>query len=272
LLAFGASGAAGAAQHRPHRATHLVSSIGGPFIRANGHEALPLAGGTVSSSNWSGYAVTPTGGNVTSVSSTFTVPTAGLVLPGFSASWAGIGGFTGTDLIQAGVADDSFPSNPLLGDQYFAWYELLPGASIQLTNCTGDATCAVNPGDSISVHIFQTANDVWTIEVGDSGHWSWSLTGVKYTSTHSSAEWILEAPQVDGLQTLIAGVGTAHFGPFSSYSVGSGSPQTIASGDPTLIDLTTPEIPTINLATPSPLAADGQSFNVCAYAQSCAAP
>jgi hypothetical protein len=36
--------------------------------------------------------------------------------------------------------------------------------------------------------------------------------------------------------------------------------------------LTTPEVPTINLATTSPLASDGQSFNVCAYAEQCAAP
>jgi hypothetical protein len=272
IVAATVAGVAGAAPHRTHRAAHAQPTIGGPFIRANSHEALPMKGGSVTSANWSGYAVTPSGGNVTSVSSTFTVPTAGLLLPGFSASWAGIGGFTGSDLIQAGVADDSFPSNPLLGDQYFAWYELLPGASIQLTNCIGDAACTVNPGDTMSVRIFQTATNVWTIDVGDAGHWTWSMAGVKYTSTHSSAEWILEAPQVDGLQSLIAGVGTAAFGPFSSFSIGSGGPQSIASGDPTQIILTTPEIPTINLATPSALAADGQSFNVCVYAQSCATP
>lgn len=272
VLAAGVAGVAGAAQHHSKRANHPVSAIGGPFIRSNSQEALPLRGGSVTSANWSGYAVTPSGGNVTGVSSTFTVPTAGLILPGFSANWAGIGGFTGTDLIQAGVAEDSFPSNPLLGDQYYAWYELLPDDSVQLTNCTGDASCTVNPGDTVSVHIFQTANDVWTIDVSDSGNWTWQATGVKYTSSHSSAEWILEAPQVDGVQSLIAGVGTAHFGPFSSFTVGSGSPQTIASGDPTQIDLTTPEVSTINLATPSALAADGQSFNVCAYAESCATP
>jgi hypothetical protein len=92
------------------------------------------------------------------------------------------------------------------------------------------------------VDIFQTADNVWTIDVSDSGHWSWTDTGVPYTSTHSSAEWILEAPQVDGLPTLVAGDSTSYFGPTSTYTVGSGSPQTIASGDPTQIDLTTPEV------------------------------
>ena len=243
-----------------------------PSIRSNSHEALPLKGGSVQSSNWSGYAVTPSSSNVTAVTSTFTVPTAGLILPGFSANWAGIGGYSSTDLIQAGVAEDSVPTNPLLGDQYYAWYELLPGDAVQLTNCTGDSSCTVNPGDVVSVDIFQTANDVWTIDVSDSGHWSWTDTDVPYTSTHSSAEWILEAPQVDGLPTLVAGDGTSFFGPTSTYTVGSGAAQTIASGDPTQIDLTTPEVSTVNLATPSALASDGQSFNVCVYATSCATP
>jgi hypothetical protein len=242
------------------------------MIRTNAQGALPVQGGSVTSANWAGYAVTPSAGAITGVSSTFTVPTAGLILPGFGASWTGIGGYSSADLIQAGVAEDSLPSNPLLGDQYYAWYELLPGASVQLTGCTGDASCAVNAGDTVSVHIFQTADNVWSIDVVDSGHWTWAAAGIAYTSSHSSAEWILEAPQVDGVQSPIAGVGTAHFGPTSTYTVGSGGAQTIRSSDPTLINLTTPEIPTINLATTSPLASDGQSFNVCAYAEQCAAP
>jgi len=252
--------------------TQTSGVVGGPLIRSNGHEALPIQGGSVQSSNWSGYAVTPSSANVTGVSSTFTVPTAGLILPGFSANWAGIGGYSSTDLIQAGVAEDSIPTNPILGDQYYAWYELLPGDSVQLTDCSGDSSCSVSPGDVVSVDIFQTANDVWTIDVSDSGHWSWTDTDVPYSSTHSSAEWILEAPQVDGLPTLVAGDGTSYFGPTSTYTLGSGAPQTIASGDPTQIDLTTPEVPTVNLATPSALASNGQSFDVCVYATSCTTP
>ena len=273
VLAVGAAEMAGAASLPvPAPTTQAAASPVGPMIRSNGEENLPVHGGSVSSSNWSGYAVTPSTGNITGVASTFTVPTAGLILPGFSASWAGIGGYSSSDLIQAGIAEDSIPTNPLLGDQYYAWYELLPGAEAQLTNCTGDASCAVSPGDVVTVHIFETADDIWSIGVTDSGHWSWVATDVAYTSTQSSAEWILEAPQVDGVQSVIAGNGTAYFGPTSTYTVGSGAPEAIASGDATQIDLTTPEISTINLATPSAMAPDGQSFDVCVYAESCATP
>ena len=104
-------------------------------------ERLPLHGGTTDSLDWSGYAVTPSGGGVTAVALTFTVPSAGLVPPGFAATWTGIGGYDTSDLIQAGTAEQSAPDNPLVGSQYYAWYELLPAGETQLTGCTGDANC-----------------------------------------------------------------------------------------------------------------------------------
>ena len=237
----------------------------GALVPAHRGQVLPLHGGTTDSLNWSGYAVTP-GSGVTAVSSTFTVPAAGLVPPGFAATWAGIGGYNTSDLIQAGTAEQSAPSNPLVGPQYYAWYELLPNSETQLTNCTGDANCTVTPGDSVSVNIGLVSGNTWSISVSDSGKWSWSQN-VSYSSSESSAEWILEAPTLVA-QTLLAPVGTVHFGPTSTYTAG-GATHTIAAGNPTQIDLGTG---VVNEATPSALASDGQSFNDCAYAQSCAAP
>jgi hypothetical protein len=268
--------------------------IGGVLHKANALEALPEHGGTATSTNWSGYAVQTS--DITAVSSTFTVPTAGLILPGFAATWtgiggysttdliqaggghgegggSGIGGYSTTDLIQAGVAEQSFPSTPLLGDQYYAWYELLPNSETQLTNCVGNSACTVSPGDTVSVNIVESGSEVWTISVNDGSKWSWSDTQLSYKSSNSSAEWILEAPQIDDLPTLVAGVGTMHFGPTSTFTVGSGSPQPIAAGNPTKITMSSP-VGIINFATPSALAPDGESFNVCAYtfSSSCAAP
>ena len=71
------------------------------------------------------------------------------------------------------------------------------------------------------------------------------------------------------MQTIPEGVGTVHFGPTSTYTQG-GSAHTIASGSPTLINESPVGI--VNEATTSALAPDGQSFNVCVYAQTCAAP
>jgi hypothetical protein len=230
-------------------------------------EVLPTHGGTADSLNWSGYAVTPSGGGVTAASSTFTVPAAGIVPPGFAATWTGIGGYTSSDLIQAGTAEQSLPSNSVLGPQYYAWYELLPAGETQLTGCSGDTNCTVNPGDHISVTINQVSGTTWRISMTDSGHWSWNKD-VTYSSSESSGEWILEAPTLDVAQTLLAPVGTVNFGPTSTYTVG-GVTHTVAQGDPTQIFLS-PGV--VNEATPSSLAPDGQSFNDCAYAQSCPTP
>lgn len=238
----------------------------GALIPSHKNEVLPRHGGTADSLNWSGYAVTPSGGGVSAVSSTFTVPSAGLVPPGFAATWTGIGGYDSSDLIQAGTAEQSAPDNPVLGPQYYAWYELLPAGETQLTGCNGDTNCTVTPGDNVTVNIHQVSGNTWSIAMTDAGHWSWSKN-VTYASSLSSGEWILEAPTLVA-QTLLAPVGTVHFGPTSTYTTG-GVTHTIAQGDPTQIFLS-PGV--VNEATPSALAADGQSFNDCAYAQTCPTP
>jgi Peptidase A4 family len=256
---------AGAAAARAHAARAARAT--GVLVPTQKNELLPRHGGTADSLNWSGYAVTPSSGGITAVSSSFTVPSAGLVPPGFAATWTGIGGYSSSDLIQAGTAEQSAPSNPLVGPQYYAWYELLPAGETQLTGCTGDANCTVTPGDNITVNIKQVSGDTWNIAMTNAGKWSWSQN-VTYSSSESSGEWILEAPTLAVAQTLLAPVGTVHFGPTSTYTAG-GVTHTIADGNPTQIFLS-PGV--VNEATPSALASDGQSFNDCAYAQSCASP
>jgi len=240
-------------------------ALTGVMVRANSHSLLPLRADTVDSLNWSGYVVNPSS-PVTGVSSTFKVPSAGLVPPGFAATWAGIGGFNTQDLIQAGVAEQSFPDNPVLGPQYFAWYELLPAGETQLTGCNPDPNCTVTPGDQMSVNITQAGASTWNITMSDANKWTFSLQ-VPYASSRSSAEWILEAPTLVVVQTLLAPVGTVRFGPTSTFT--AGGTKTIAQGNPTTVILS-PGL--LNEATPSALAADGQSFNDCAYAQTCPTP
>jgi hypothetical protein len=97
------------------------------------------------------------------------------------------------------------------------------------------------------------------ISMTNAGHWHWSKQ-VNYNSSRSSAEWILEAPTVGGAQSNLAPVGTVHFGPTSKFT-GAAGRHTLAWGQPVKIILT-------GEAKPSALAADGQSFNDCAYRRS----
>jgi hypothetical protein len=253
---FGAVGSLGAA-----------AAVAVPSGQARVIHLISVRGDTADSTNWAGYAVTP-GSGITAVSSTFTVPSAGEVLPGFSASWAGIGGYTTSDLIQAGVSENSAIAGELLGGQYNAWYEILPASETQISGCSGVPSCAVNPGDKISVNISNAGGNAWDISLSDAGHWSWS-TSLTYASSESSAEWIQEAPSLEGVQTIPADVGTVSFGATSTFTQG-GTTHTIAQGSPTLIDES--PVGLVNEATTSPLDSNGQSFSVCVYAQSCAAP
>lgn len=283
LASAGVAGAArpGAGRTAGRSGTHppAVASLLGTFQSGTGDTSLPARGGTVDSLNWAGYVVTPSS-RVTSAVGTFTVPSAGLLPPGFAATWVGIGGYSSADLIQAGVAEDSLPSLPLVGPQYYAWYELLPNAETPLTDCApatkGDAAeeaCDVGPGQHVAVAIQQVPGkaNTWRITELDAGQWLWSKT-VSYDSSGSSAEWIQEAPTILVLQSLMAPVGTVAFGPTSTFSVAQDptATETISAGDPTTIDLDPfglfPE------ATPSALAGNGQSFDVCAYASSCPTP
>ena len=260
-LSVGSMAGVGLASAGAHTFSTAAPAHGGVLIPKTKGEILPTRGGTVDSLNWSGYAVTP-GSGITGVSSSFVVPSAGLDPPGFAATWTGIGGYNTSDLIQAGTAEDSTPTNALLGDQYYAWYELLPNSETQISNCTGDPNCTVTPGDKVSVSINNVSGNTWSISITDSGKWSWNQD-VSYASSESSGEWILEAPTLVA-QTLLANVGTVSFGPTNTYTDASGT-HTIAAGNPTQIDLSPSPVGGVSEAAPSALASDGQSFNDCSY-------
>ncbi len=48
-----------------------------------------------------------------------------------------------SDLIRAGVSENSTPTNSVVGDQYGAWYKLLPASETALPKCKGNSSCFV---------------------------------------------------------------------------------------------------------------------------------
>jgi Peptidase A4 family len=235
----------------------------GHFVPAHPGLALPTHDATVTSLNWAGYVDVP-GRPVTAVSSNFTVPTAKATPPGFSASWAGIGGYSTSDLIQAGTAADTFAVG---GPKYFAWYEVLPDSERRLLGCTGDAACTVRPGDRMYVNIHQVGRNLWSVTVANARHWSWHST-VSYASSRSSAEWILEAPTLVVAQTTVAQVGTAYFGRENTWAAG-GPIHAVRTGHPVKVNM---GVGLVDEAVTSGLASNWKSFNVCTYQLSCPTP
>jgi hypothetical protein len=230
----------------------------GQLVPAVKGEVLPTRNATVDSLNWAGYATAP-GSGVTGVKSTFTVPGVTPAPPGFAANWTGIGGYNTQDLIQAGTSEDA-----VQGD--YAWYEILPYSEAPITNCTTHPKCPVSTGDVVTVDIHNVGTNLWSVSISDAtAGWTWQKN-ISYASTESSAEWIFEAPTV-GVQTIPANTGTNYFGPTSTFTTSSGS-HTIAQGNPVRINMGFG----VNEATPSNLNSNGQSFNVCAYQQTCPTP
>lgn len=231
-------------------------------VLARSAQAAPT-GSTVESSNWSGYVDrAPSGRRITSVTGHWTVPSAQALPPGFSATWAGIGGFGTTDLIQAGTTTNSFG-----GAQYYAWFELLPDAETPIGGCSRDSSCTVNAGDSVAVRITSTGGDGWRIDIDNQGHWSWSAA-VSYRSKQLSAEWILESPSV-GSPSFLANVGAVTFDEGNGYGV-DGQSRLLGQGAPVMVRLNFLGLTPVSV--PSAVDADADGFRACAYGASCAPP
>ena len=227
--------------------------------------ALALRNASISG-NWAGYVDVPAAGqDVTAVTGEWTVPNAGTLPPGVSSTWTGIGGYSTTDLIQAGTQQASAPYSSLLaGGAYGAWYELLPADPVFFTGCSPDPACTVTPGDTMNVSITSTGGGNWKIEMTDSGHWSYSIS-VPYTSTESSAEWIHEAPSLAGEVPIpVGGSGTVNFDGNNTFTTGSGT-SVIGSGAEAEEALPVE-------TTTSGLNPAESGFNVCTWSVSCSAP
>ncbi|SRR6266511_1081622 len=218
-----------------------------PEIDTDPDPGLDIPPGQGTSSNWAGYAAR--GGSFTSVAGTWTVPEVALDSSfGADAAWVGIGGLRTRDLIQAGTQQFATGSGSVT---YQAWVEKLPAVArpVPLT---------VLPGHSVSVSIDFQGNDDWLITLTNLTTGQSLLRTEQYTSTHSSAEWIEEAPFARRRVLPLSEFGSVGFS--SASAVRDGVSMTVA-------DLGARAISLIDnnrraLAVPSPLGADGASFTV----------
>jgi hypothetical protein len=240
----------------------LISNVrsGAPSGRGSSSSKAATSSSSVcwASSNWSGYAVAsaaPSGcsfpsaasdpsysGSYSSVSATWTVPTVtssgssgrfGFGLRSsstYSAVWTGIDGFNNDDLIQAGTEQDYSGSKA----SYAAWWEILPATETTVSSIT------VDPGDAITVSINHNSGNgcasstPWLISVtdatADNAHRGSPFTTCQsYSGPGASAEYVVEAPEVNGSIATLADYGSEAFGVPSTLTV-NGSAVKLAAG------------------------------------------
>jgi hypothetical protein len=154
------------------------------------------------STNWSGVA--DTGGTYKSVKGSWTVPTVSAA-PGnrYASDWVGIGGFSTGDLIQAGVGEQF--ANGVAS--YNAWTEILPAAEVVIPGFV------IHPGDAMIVSVKKGTGNHWTIVVKDVTSGQTFTKRLTYASCLCSAEWIHEAPTVNGTQAILATTTNVVFDP-----------------------------------------------------------
>jgi hypothetical protein len=167
---------------------------------------------TWDSSNWAGLVDTDT--TFTGVQGDWTVPT---VQPSqseeLSSSWIGIDGATNSNLIQTGTTQESYDGST----SYYAWYEILPAASIPIG--------LVSPGDHMHASITEDAGSpgTWNLIITDLTSGDTASGQLAYDGPADSAEWIEEAPSLNGQEATLANFGSATFTNISSSEVDPGA-------------------------------------------------
>ena len=147
------------------------------------HE-LPTRNGSVTSENWSGYAVT--GSDFTNAAGSWIVPKVDCTTTpnSYSAFWVGIDGYSSTTVEQTGTI--SYCSAKTAA--YYAWYEFYPEPSFDITSVP------VVPGDKISASVTYNGSEFTTVITNETTGKTFTKSAKVAGALRSSAEWIAEAP------------------------------------------------------------------------------
>jgi hypothetical protein len=151
------------------------------------------------STNWSGYAAT--GSKFTSVSASWTEPTAKCSGTAYSSFWVGLDGDTSNTVEQTGTDADCSGSTP----QYYAWYEMYPKYPVNLRG-------KVLPGDKLTASVTTNGSGSFTLKITDATQgWTNTTTARLKSAKLASAEVIAEAPSSSGGVLPLANFGTVSF-------------------------------------------------------------
>jgi hypothetical protein len=222
LLGLASSASAATAVHNPAHGYRP----GGLMVRPAGHLGVRTVGGhaTAESTNWSGYAVTGASGAYTSVSASWTEPTAKCSgnrrrTDQYSSFWVGLDGYSSSSVEQTGTDADCVGTSP----SYYGWYEMYPAYPVNFSN-------TVKPGDSMSASVTFTGTETYTLVLKDSTQgWTQTITKNQSGLARSSAEVITEAPSSNSGVLPLADFGAV------SYSVSAANGTSLGSQSPTEI-------------------------------------
>ena len=213
------------------------------------------------STNWSGYAVT--GSSVSAAEGSWVVPSVSCPRRGssYAAFWVGIDGYSSSTVEQTGVLAQCSNGKA----SYSAWYEFYPSAMVTISSVS------ISPGQVISAAVTWVSGSTFSVALTDvTTSSTFSTTGSVSSAARSSAEWIVERPEVcSGFRCQLATLsnfGTANFG--DDYTSVSGTSYATVNGvTGPVSSFTWHAINMVSsfggaLDTTSGLSSDGTSFTV----------
>jgi hypothetical protein len=191
-------------ENRPHAATHAVTT-----------NAITTNATRAASHNWSGYAAYTTSGafktNNSTIMTEFTVPSVSASTCNnsweYASQWVGFDGYNSNDVLQAGVETDAICAGTSRAAFYSFWIEWYPYSEVRISNLP------VSAGDTVEVIVWYTTSAPnghayianLTKKVAVSG-WFNQPSGTTFVG--NSAEWIVEAPTVNGSLATIPNFGS----------------------------------------------------------------
>ncbi len=160
------------------------------------------------STNWGGFVGVsnlhnPKKNSVNYVAGSWVVPTVTGTTNAYAAYWVGIDGFTSPTVEQIGTAHDMVDGQ----QQHYAWFEMYPRSSYEIVGFP------VEPGNVISASVTYTGKGVFRLNIINHTRSVTFAVPISYTklvsAKRSSAEWIVEAPFLNGVLPL-SNFGTAY--------------------------------------------------------------
>ncbi len=158
----------------------------------------------VSSTNWSGYAV-ESPSQFTEVLGSWVQPTASCTTSAktYAAFWVGLDGYSSKSVEQLGTDSDC---TGLHSPSYYAWYEMYPAASVDLST----SQYPVKAGDTETATVSRSGTS-YTLSLQSSEGWTFSVTKTG-SDANSSAEWVAEAPDICVLGIFCSNAKLSNFG------------------------------------------------------------
>jgi hypothetical protein len=215
---------------------------------------LKVFNDSVSSSNWSGYAVQGSA-KFTDVRGTWKEPSVTCTKGNkYSSFWVGIDGYSTDSVEQLGTDSDCHGTKA----SYYGWWEMYPAASVNLSA----SKYPVEAGDTLTAEV-SVSDSSFTLSMTSSRGWSFKIvkTG-KASLKQASAEWIAESPEVGLKLAKLPDFGTVGFTNCVAADGGADEPISSFTSNGGPHEITMETAGGVKRAVPSALNGAGNGFSV----------